>query len=195
MVHEIWMLFISPANPDSSGRTPQTPSLEKNYRNTLGSLSCRTHIYTSHWHGRKHKKSQLYPPTGKPTNTLLPYTNTHTHWGGERARIPRLVSVYLKTRGSCESSQVGLLCMYMGARKTLLTAVRHFDCPARLLHPKPPNTPTSQHLPLPSLARWLFFFFFNCLWALAPLLYHTKSLRWLGGAKGLGALRGQMVRR
>lgn len=46
-----------------------------------------------------------------------------------------------------------------------------------------PNTPSHPH-PYPTPARWLFF---NCLWALAPLLYHTKSPRWLGGAEGLGS--------
>lgn len=139
------------------------------------------------------RKSTLsfHRQASKHSITIHKQKYTHRHRGGERPCIPRLVSVYLKARGSCESSQVGLLCMYMGARKTLLTAVRHFDCPARLLRPKPPNTPTSLHPPL--LARWLFFF--NCLWALAPLLYHTKSLRWLGGVEGLGAPRGQMVRR
>lgn len=49
---------------------------------------------------------------------------------GRDGRIPQLLTVYLKTRGSCESSQLGLLCMCMGDRKTLLTAVHHFDCPA-----------------------------------------------------------------
>lgn len=95
---------------------------------------------------------------------LLPrYYHIHSEVG-KMHRIPRLVTVYLRTRGSCESSQVRLLCMYMGVRKTLLTAVHHFDCPARLLRPKPPNTPTS---PPGQMAS---FFFFNCLWALAPLL-------------------------
>lgn len=55
---------------------------------------------------------------------------SHTHRGGERPRISGPASVYLKAGGSCEGSQVGLLCMYVRARKTLLTAVRHFDCPA-----------------------------------------------------------------
>lgn len=75
-------------------------------------------------------------------------------WG--RDRIPQLLTVYLKTRGSCESSQLGLLCMYMGDRKTLLTAVHHFDCPARLLRPKPPNTPAS---PPGQMVFFLFCFF------------------------------------
>lgn len=82
------------------------------------------------------------------------HTHTHKYRGVERPRIPRLVNVYLKTRGSCECSQVRLLCMYVGARKTLLTAVRHFDCPAWLLYPKPSNTPTSQHPP----SQMAFFF-------------------------------------
>lgn len=96
---------------------------------------------------------------------------------GRDRRIPQLLTVYLKTRGSCESSQLGLLCMYMGDRKTLLTAVHHFDCPARLLRPKPPSTPASPP------GQMAFFFFFNCLWALAPLLHHTKPLRWLAGVR------------
>lgn len=153
MVHEIWMLFISPANPDFSGQTPSTSKhyhwqkkKKKNYRNKLGSLSCTTHKYMICWHGRKYKKVHSF--LSQASQQIHYYhtqtkTHTHTHCGGESTRIPWPVSVYLKTRGSCESSQVGLLCMYMGARKTLLTAVRHFDCPARLLRPKPPNTPTS----------------------------------------------------
>lgn len=97
------------------------------------------------------RKSTLssHKQANKHIITIHKQKYTHTHRGGERPCIPRPVGVYLKTRGSCESSQVGLLCMYMGARKTLLTAVRHFDCPARLLRPKPPNTPTSLHRPLP----------------------------------------------
>lgn len=103
---------------------------------------------------------------------------------GRDRRIPQLLTVYLKTRGSCESSQLGLLCMYMGDRKTLLTAVHHFDCPARLLRPQPPQYP---HLtPRPD---GFFFFFLTVCRSLAPLLHHTKPLRRLAGVRSHGGPR------
>lgn len=88
--------------------------------------------------------------TGKSTLSSHKHANKHSisihkqnhwHWGRERPCIPWPGCVYLKTRESCECSQLQLLCMYVRARKTLLTAVCHFDCPAWLLSPKPPNTP------------------------------------------------------
>lgn len=169
MVHEIWMLFISPANPDFSGQTPSTSKhyhwQKKRRKTTEINLAAFLVQHTNTWSADMDvntRKSTLssHKQANKYIITIHKQKHTHTHCGGESTRIPWPVSVYLKTRGSCESSQVGLLCMYMGARKTLLTAVRHFDCPARLLRPKPPNTPnlTSPHPPPPlPLARWLFF--------------------------------------
>lgn len=118
----------------------------KNHRNKLGCLfsqitdSQPTNVDTS----AKSLLSLSSHKEARKTHYYHAQTNLHAHSEvGKDHCIPPPVTVYLETRGSCESSQVGLLCMYMGARKTLLTAVHHFDCPARLLRPKPPHTPAS----------------------------------------------------
>lgn len=167
------MLFVSPANPDFSCQTSSTAKkklslAKKKERRKTAEINLAAFLVEH----ASTRATDMSANTGKSTLSSHKQANkhiisihkqkhTHKQRGGERPRIPRPVSVYLKTGGSCESSQVGLLCMYVGAHKTLLTAVRHFDCPARLLRPKPPNTPTSQPPPpkpqTPFPARWLFF--------------------------------------
>ncbi len=203
MVHEIWMLFISPANPDFSGQTPSTGKhyrWKKNYRNKLGSLSCRTHKHTSHWHGRKHKKvhsflSQASQQTHYYHTQTKIHTHTHTHthtlrWG---KTMHTLASQCLPEdqRELWKLTSRATLHVHGSPQNT------SHCCPSFWLPSTTPPPQTSQHPHLTTLHHppWPDGFFFNCLWALAPLLYHTKSLRWLGGVEGLGALRGQMVRR
>lgn len=195
MVHEIWMLFVSPAYPDFSAQTSSTgkhyrwQTNKRKYRNKPGSALVE---HTNTWAGDmgvNTSKSTLssHKQANKHIITIHKHKHTDTHWGGKRPRIPRPVSVYLKTIGSCESSQVGLLCMYVGAHKTLLTAVRHFDCPARLLCPKPPNTPTSQQPP-----PWPDGFFLTVCGLLH--LCSTTLNPWDGWSGGYWS-SGQMVRR
>lgn len=157
--------LVKHVTPTNKGKTAEIKIKKK-----TAFLPCTTQEYASNNTGETAAFSS-HKQANKHNIIIHKHKNTQQQWGGERPCIPRPLGVYLKTRGSCESSQVGLLCMYVGAHKTLLTAVHHFDCPARLLRPKPPNTPNLLHPqhPPPSLARWLFF---NCLWALAPLLYH-----------------------
>lgn len=161
MLHEIWMLFISPANPAFCGQTPSTGKdyyWPKRRKTTEINLAV---VFVEHTNTQTDdmdvntRESTLSSHKEANKHIISIHKQNHTHRGVERPRIPRLVNVYLKTRGSCECSQVGLLCMYVGARKTLLTAVRHFDCPAWLLYPKPPSTPTLQHPP----SQMAFFFF------------------------------------
>lgn len=138
-----------------AGRLPLlTHPLTHTHTNKVGS-----HSNTIHTHTHTNKVSSC-------SNTIY----THTQIEAVRPYHAR-PSVYLKTRGSCESSQVGLLHMYVGARKTLFTAVRHFDCPARLPHHTPTTRPDGSFLTVCGL-----------------LHLHTKSL---GSGMGLWVEEGR----
>ncbi|CAB1457078.1 unnamed protein product [Pleuronectes platessa] len=87
----------------------------------------------------------------------------------------------------CSSAAVSPVLFTVRAVEVMVTL-----CPSQLTthDSSAPNHPAPPPLLLPFPGQMA-----NCLWALAPLLYHTKSLRWLGVVEGLGALPGQMVRR
>lgn len=143
----------------------------------------------SPWHWGKHGKvSSFLSRACQQTHYYHTQTKSHTpRWGktthtlarrclpGDQRELWMLTS--LPTLHVCESPQNTSHC-----------------CPSFWLPSMTPQLQTSKRPPprCISPARWLFF---NCLWAPAPLLHHTKSPRWLGGEEGFGAVHGQMVRR
>lgn len=172
----------------------------KNYRNKLGSLSCRTHRYSSHWHGGKHKKVHSFPPTSGPTNTLLPYTNknTHTHTHTEvrkdHAYLDRSVFTW-RPEGAVKAHKLGYFaCTWEPAKHFSLLSViliaQHDSSALNLPTPPPRYTPRP-----PPLPHWPDGFFLTVCGLLH--LCSTTLNPWDGWVEWrvLGAPRGQMVRR
>ena len=175
--------------------TKQTEEEEKNCRNKLGSLSCRTHKHTSHWQERKHRRDPLFPLTRTPTNTLLPYTNTNTHTNTEVGRGHAYLGRSVFTcgpEGAVKAHKSGYFACtweptkHFSLLSVILIAQHDSSAPN---HPAPPPL-----LPPPSPARWLFFFLTVC--GLLHLCSTTLN-PWDGRVEWRvwGALRGQMVRR
>lgn len=162
MLHEIWMLFISPANPAFCGQTPSTGKdyyWPKRRKTTEINLAV---VFVEHTNTQTDdmdvntRESTLSSHKEANKHIITIHKQNHTHRGVERPRIPRLVNVYLKTRGSCECSQVGYFaCMWEPAK--------HFSLLSVILiaqhDSSTPNLPAPPHCNIPP-ARWLFFFFF-----------------------------------
>lgn len=173
---------------------------KKNYRNIFGKLSCKTHKNMSFWHWGKHEKANSFLSRAcQQIHYYHTQTKSHTQsrgktmhalacqcLPGDQRELWMLKS--LPTLHVCESPQNTSHCCPSFWLPSMTPQ------PQTSKRPIAPSPPTSTHPPPRSTspARWLFF---NCLWAPAPLLYHTKSLRWQGGAEGFGAVHGQMVRR
>lgn len=154
---------------------------KENYRNKSSSRFCRTYKYTNRWHGCKHKRVHSFFSQGSQ--------QTHYYHTQTKSHTPRCGKTTHTSAGQCLPEDQRELWM-LTSRATLHVCGSPQNtshcCPSFWLPSMTPLPQTSQH---PHIATSPqpdgFFFFFNCLWALAPLLYHTKSLRWLGGVEGL----------
>ena len=98
-VHEIWMLFISPANPDFSGQTPSTgkqlqqakkKKRKKRWKTTEINLAASLveHTYTraTDMEVNTRKSTLFLPQAGQQTHYYHTQTKIHTHthtprWG------------------------------------------------------------------------------------------------------------------
>lgn len=177
MLHEIWMLFISPANPAFCGQTPSTGKdyyWPKRRKTTEINLAV---VFVEHTNTQTDdmdvntRESTLSSHKEANKHIITIHKQNHTHRGVERPRIPRLVNVYLKTRGSCECSQVGYFaCMWEPAK--------HFSLLSVILiaqhDSSTPNLPAPPHCNIPP-ARWLFFFFFLTVCGLLHLCSTTLN--------------------
>ena len=168
-VHEIWMLFISPANPDFSGQTPSTgkqlqlAKKKKRWKTTeinlAASLVQHTNTRATDLEVNTRKSTLFLPQAGQQTHYYHTQTKIHTHTEvrKDHAYLDRSVFTW-RPEGAVKAHKLGYFaCTWEPAKHFSLLSViliAQHDSSALNL-PTPPPLYTTP--PPSTLARWLFF--------------------------------------